>query len=168
MGDIVTTTTTNPPWECSASYEHHYNEMRHHVADVLDKWDAGRYNDWPTKARFISISEPAMTPAWFNQIVEIGRRGITHSVPAFKLRDAFPQRTWEPYTHDVYFIEPSRGNVRFGHAEELYAYIVCGNYVRVVHLGCDHPHAELIKTSNCYREYRCPSCGFGWGEDSSG
>lgn len=164
----MTTTLNRHVWECSPAFEQHYAEMRHHVAAVLDKWEAGGYNDWPTRARFVSIGQPKMTPAWFNQIVEIGRRGITHSVPAFKLSDAFPNLTWHPYTHDVHFIEPSHGNVRLGHADELLAYIVCATYVRVVHLGCDHPAPTITKTANCYREYRCDACGFTWGEDSSG
>lgn len=161
-------TTTTHAWELSTSFETWCSEARHHVQHVLDSWNAGRYNDWPTKARFISITQPEMTAAWFNQIVALGQRGITHSVPAFKLIEAFPQFTWEPYTHDVYFIEVTHGNVRMSRAPELHAYIVCGPYVRVAHLGCDHPHAQLTKKGNCYREYTCESCGFSWGEDSSG
>ena len=161
-------TTTSPPWELSVSHETHYHEAKQHVFEVLDQWDAGRYNDWPTNARFVSISEPRMTPAWFNQIVEIGKRGIKHSVPAWKLREALPQRTWEDWTHDVYFIEPSHGNVIYGHAAELYAYIVGVEYVRCVHLGCDHRTASVTQTGRSFRKFRCDACGFTWGVDSSG
>ena len=161
-------TTTTYTWELSTSFEQWCAEARHHVQTVLDSWDAGRYNDWPTDARFISIGQPKLEAAWFNQIVAIGQRGITHSVPAFKLEMAFPQMTWLPYTHDVYFIEVTHGNVRMSRASELYAYIVCGDYVRVAHLGCDHTNATCTKQANCYREYSCEACGFTWGEDSSG
>lgn len=155
-------------WELSPSHEEYYWECKHHVFQVLCEWNAGGYNDWPTDCRFVSLGEPHMTTAWFNQIVELGKRSIKHSVQGFKLQDAMPERTWDEYTHDVYFMEPLHGNVRFGHAKELYAYIVGGGYVRVAHLGCDHPYPQVFQRGNCYREYRCEACGFKWGEDSSG
>ena len=166
----MTDTTTYIPWELSPSYDEHYRDARQHVVDVLDEWGGIRYNSWPEKARFVSISEAELTNAWFQQIVHLGRAGVQHMVDAKVLVRLFPNLTWSPYSHDVYFIEPSRGNVRKMRAKELHAYIPMheGNRVRIVHLGCDHPNVTVTKQGNSYREYVCPACEFTWGVDSSG
>lgn len=165
---MTTTTTTRTPWECTSSFEQHYAEARSHVADLLAEWGSHRNGQWPDDARFVSIGQPKMTTAWFNQIVHLGRAGVTLSIPGWKLTELFPSLSWEQHTHDVYAVEPSHGNVRKMRAPELMMYVVGIDYVRVIHLGCDHPNPTTTKAGNCYREYNCTACGFSWGEDSSG
>lgn len=162
------TNTYNPPWEVSPAHEEHYHEAKHYVADLLFSWGSTTNSKWPENARFVSMSEPQMEPSWFYQIVHLGRAGIMKQIPGWRLTELFPSRTWEQWTHDVYFVEQVIGNVRkHAHAPTLLAYIVGVNYVRVVTLGCDHPNAGVTRSSGNYREFACPSCGYTWGVDTS-
>jgi hypothetical protein len=167
MGDHVTT-TINRPWETSPSHDEYYHERRCHVADLLAEWGSTTNIRWPEGGRFVSIAEVAMTPAWFGQIVHVGKAGILRSIPGWKLTELFPAHRWTAFTHDVYFIEQLHGNVSKNvRPRTLYGYIVGTDYVRVVTLGCNHPNAAVSKSGRAYREFSCPDCGYAWGVDSS-
>ena len=164
------TKTYNPPWETSSAYIQHYAEVRERVADILHAWGSDRNSQWPEDARFIRIGQPQMTPAWFTQIVHLGRAGIGRSIPGWKLQELFPQLSWDQYTHDVYFTEMTQGNVQYtdSNPRQLSAYIQGPDYIRVVELGCDHPNAEQVANGASFRKYHCGDCGYTWGVDSSG
>ena len=171
MTDTATATRKfNPPWECSAAFEQTYGEYRGQAAQLLHEWGSYRNQDWPDGGRFIRITSLAPTVHWFKQITEIGRRGVTRAIPGWKLTELFPHLDWPQHTLDVWFIVPHSGNVRKGRSypRELMGYILHPDTIRIVHLGCDHPHRELTKSGNCYREWTCTHCGYVWGEDSSG
>lgn len=166
----MTKTIYNPPWETSSAYAQHYAEVRSRVADLLHEWGSHRNSEWPDAARFIRMSQPHMSPAWFTQIVHLGRAGIGKSIPGWKLSELFPRYTWDQYTHDVYFVEVSQGNVRYEdrHPRQLSGYIQGSDYIRVVELGCDHPNQQQVADGAQFRKYHCPDCDYTWGVDTSG
>jgi hypothetical protein len=162
------TDTMNSTWELSAAHETYYAERKAHVAELLHTWGSTTNSQWPHMGRFISINEVQMTPAWFVQIVMIGKAGIAKTIPGWRLAQLFPQRTWGEHSHDAYFMEITNGNVnKDSRAAHLMAYIVGVDYVRVVELGCHHPHYVTSRVSGSWSEYRCESCDYKWGVDSS-
>jgi hypothetical protein len=164
------TVIANPPWETSAAYEQHYAECRHRVAAQLIAWGSTSNSKWPDKGRFIRITTLYLQPSMVQNMIELGRRSIQRTIPGYKLTELFPNLSWEQHVYDVYFVEVLHGNVRKPNQRnpELMGYITDGETLRCVHLGCNHPDAKVIRTANCYREYRCPNCEYTWGEDSSG
>lgn len=167
----VTEKYTPIAWEQSKAYYDWVHESKDMAQRMLHSWGSRTNTQWPEGSRFINITTMTSTGLLARTMGEYAPRSIVKRIPAWKLKELFPQHQWDDYTHDVYFFEVKKGNVekpprRPSH--ELGAFIIGGEYVRYVRLGCDHPNRKTIRTANCYREYQCLNCEYTWGEDSSG